>query len=249
MAGRGQRFVDRGYEDPKPLIDVAGRAMIAQSLRCLPRPSETILIARSEHASDARLVRELERIDPGAVVLEVPEVTQGQACTAELGVRRLSPDTPVLIAPCDTGYVYDLARWKSLEDAMDADLIVWSARNHLPAMWRPSMYGWLKVEGDRVVDVAVKRPVDGVVIEDQQVVTGTFWFRSARLYLDEVEELYAADDRVNGEFYVDTLVRRMVAKGRRVVAFVVDKYMPWGTPEELETFSYWNDVHRTGRSI
>jgi hypothetical protein len=53
---------------------------------------------------------------------------------------------------------------------------------------------------------------------------------------------------VNGEFYLDTIARRMVERGGRVRAFKVDKYVPWGTPEELKTFDYWNAVHRSARA-
>lgn len=52
------------------------------------------------------------------------------------------------------------------------------------------------------------------------------------------------DDRVNGEFYIDTIIKRMVSKGAKVAAFTVDKYIPWGTPEELRTFDYYAEVTR-----
>jgi len=61
--------------------------------------------------------------------------------------------------------------------------------------------------------------------------------------------LIAANERVNQEFYVDTIARRMVEQGRKVRAFVLDKYITWGTPEELKTFQYWNDVFRNGRPM
>src|SRR5262249_20976595 len=97
--------------------------------------------------------------------------------------------------------------------------------------------------------VAVKKQVEGVAPADQQVVTGTFWFKSIGLYRTEYEQLLAANDRVNGEFYIDTIARRMVERGARVAAFAVDKYVPWGTPEELMTFDYWNAVFRGGQPL
>ena len=95
----------------------------------------------------------------------------------------------------------------------------------------------------------MKRLVSGVPAAEQEVILGTFWFPSGEAFLREVESLVADDDRVNGEFYVDTIARRMVERGKRVLAFTVEKYMPWGTPEELSTFLYWNDVHREGRPL
>ncbi len=253
MAGRGQRFADQGYADPKPLIDVAGRPMVAQALSCLPRRGaiahvSPTLVAQAEHAPLPQFQALLRDLDPTPRLIPLDRVTEGQACTVELGLRDFAADQPVLIAPCDTGYVYDVSKWREFEHS-DAELIVWCARGHLPALWRPKMYGWLALDGDQITKVAVKQPVDQVPLSEQAVITGTFWFRSVGLCRKEIADLIAANDRVNGEFYVDTIARRMVERGRRVRAFVLDKYITWGTPEELKTFQYWNEVFREGRPI
>jgi bifunctional N-acetylglucosamine-1-phosphate-uridyltransferase/glucosamine-1-phosphate-acetyltransferase GlmU-like protein len=125
-----------------------------------------------------------------------------------------------------------------------------TARGHLPALWRSAMYGWLDADdAGRVNAVAVKQLVAGVAPEQQQVLTGTFWFRTRALYDDLYAALRAADERVRGEFYVDSMARLAVERGLRVRAITVDKFMPWGTPEELMTFDYWNDVFRNGRAL
>jgi NDP-sugar pyrophosphorylase family protein len=254
MAGRGQRFVDQGYADPKPLIPVGGKAMIVRSLECLPPPRQRVLVVQREHQESARF-REVAASLRGKIVA-LDKVTRGQACTARIGVENVEVtggvdmQTPILFAPCDTGYVYDVDKWLALEKADDCDLILFTAKNHLPALWRPQMYGWLSTTKDGLIDkVAVKKQVEGVLPAEQEVVTGTFWFKSARLYQEETDAMIAANDRVNNEFYIDTIARRMVERGARVRAFTVDKYMPWGTPEELKTFLYWNEVFRGGRAI
>ena len=255
MAGRGQRFVDQGYADPKPLISVAGRPMIHQALDTLPQPSARVLVAQREHAADARFRATVAELAGKTQVVSLDRVTEGQAITARLGLDEgvtagLDLTRPVLFAPCDTGYVYDVALWKELEREADSELIVWSARGHLPAIWRPHMYGWLSVGQHGAIErVAVKQLVEGVSAAEQEVVTGTFWFRDGHAFLREVEALVADNDRVNNEFYIDTIARRMVARGAKVRAFTVEKYMPWGTPEELKTFDYWNAVHRGGRAL
>jgi hypothetical protein len=154
----------------------------------------------------------------------------------------------VLVAPCDTGYIYDPRAWLDLERS-DADLVVRSARNHLPAIWRPQMYGWLQAPDGVVHSASVKVPVANVPIAEQDVVTGTFWFPSARSFASEVDALVRANDRVNNEFYIDTIAKRMSAEGKRVRTFRVDKWIPWGTPEELETCLYWNAVFRGGKRL
>ena len=234
MAGRGQRFVDQGYALPKPLIPVAGKPMIARALECLPKPKERVLIALADHRDAVASAVE-------GKIITLDRVTEGQACTAKIGLEGIDPSLPVLFAPCDTGYVYDLAKLRELEEG-GYDAIAWTAKGHLPALWRPQMYGWVQVTDGKIVKTAVKKQVEGVPPAEQQVITGTFWFKDVATFIREEEEMERENDRVNNEFYIDTIIKRMVAKGMKVAAFTVDKYIPWGTPEELKTFDYYSEV-------
>ena len=44
MAGEGNRFKEKGYMTPKPLIEVQGLPMIIRALGCLPKAQKNILI-------------------------------------------------------------------------------------------------------------------------------------------------------------------------------------------------------------
>lgn len=249
MAGRGVRFSSRGYADPKPFIDTGGAPMITQALSCLPIPQSCTLIALKEHCDHRRFPEIIERFSETDRVVRIDEMTEGQACTAMLGLSDLKPSLPVLIGTCDTGYIYDPEKLKALYEEAGWDLIVFAAKDYLQATWRPAMYGWMSVREDGSVRrIAVKTQVEGEDPFEQQVITGTFLFKNVAAYLQEYRALLEENDRVNGEFYIDTIARRMVDAGKRVVAFTVTKYIPWGTPEELMTFQYWNEVFREGRA-
>ena len=83
----------------------------------------------------------------------------------------------------------------------------------------------------------------------QQVLTGQCWARDAAGLRVAIADLLVADERVNGEFYLDSVARRLVAHGARVWAMPVDLWLSWGTPQELADFSYWNALFRAGRSM
>ena len=101
----------------------------------------------------------------------------------------------------------------------------------------------------RVREVAVKELVAGVDPARQECLTGTFWFRSRALYDELYAALRASGERVRGEFYVDTMARQAARRGLDVRAVRVTKFIPWGTPEELAAFDYWNAVFRDGRPL
>ena len=49
MAGAGQRFVDGGYDTPKPLIEVDDMPMIVKAANSLPVADHWIFICRKGH--------------------------------------------------------------------------------------------------------------------------------------------------------------------------------------------------------
>ena len=61
MAGVGQRFVDGGYDTPKPLIEVDELPMIVQAANSLPVADYWVFICRKEHVLKYTCVTMAER--------------------------------------------------------------------------------------------------------------------------------------------------------------------------------------------
>ena len=51
--------------------------------------------------------------------------------------------------------------------------------------------------------------------------------------------MYRRDIRVNGEFYVDSCVNELLEMGLKVKVFEIDHYIGWGTPNDYQTYKYW----------
>ncbi len=243
MAGLGQRFADAGYATPKPMIPVSGRPMAAQAVRALPAAERHVFVMRADMDGAAAVAGELRRLYEGAVIESVPRVTEGQACTALLGLDALERELggtapgPVTFGACDHGGLYDDAAWRRLAADEDADVIVWGARGHADAVRRPQQFGWIRADGDQVTGVSVKQPLESPA--DDPIVSGTFTFRRAADFRRCVQRLQAHDDRVNGEFYLDSCINHALALGLRCRLLELDAYLGWGTPNDLRTFEYW----------
>ena len=236
MAGAGQRFVDAGYSQPKPLIPVGGVPMVVRAAGALPPADRWIFVCRAEHVRDAAIDRELERHFSPATVLTVDRLTEGQASTCLLAAGELRPDDELTIGACDNGMTYDPAvlaeRWQS-----GADAVIWTFRGNPAVLQKPSMYGWVAVDADgRVTGVSCKVPLSDRPMEDHAVI-GTFSFRRAADFLRAAERTIALDRRVNGEFYLDVVLDQAVSDGLDVRVLEVERYVCWGTPEDLEANS------------
>ena len=241
MAGEGSRFRAAGYTTPKPLISVSGRPMVVQAVRTLPCAGEWLFICRQELA---RVVHgAIAELSITARVLAVDQPTEGQACTC-LQAEGFVPRTrPILIAACDTGLLYDHRVLDSLLASGKADVVVFTFRHYAPAARRPQLYGWVNTDGRRVLGVSTKTPISATPLRDQAIV-GAFYFKRAGDFYDAARRLIGKDRRINGEFYVDECINEAIAMGLTVHIFEVDKYLCWGTPDELRTFEYWQEYFR-----
>jgi CTP:molybdopterin cytidylyltransferase MocA len=235
MAGAGRRFVDAGYDVPKPLIPIAGTPMIVRAAAALPPADHWIFVCRSEHVREAAIDRELENQFSPATIVTVDGLTEGQASTCLLAASALRPDDRLTIGACDYSMTYDQQVldqfWRDGGDAL-----VWTFRGNPAVLQNPAAYGWVRVSGDRHVDgVSCKTPISDNPIRDHAVI-GTFSFRRAADFVAITERTIALDRRVNGEFYLDTVLDQAVREGLKVSVLEVAEYIGWGTPEDLQAY-------------
>lgn len=239
LAGRGNRFVQEGYKNPKPLIEVSGKPMIVQAASYLPASEKKIFVCLAEHLDNYPLEEEIKKWCPDAKIVRVEQLTEGQACTAELGMDNENPESPLLIAACDNGMLWDAEKYQSLIDDENIDAIIWSFRHHLSSERNPQMYGWIKVdENGDVQYVSVKKPISNNPYNDHAIV-GTFYFKKVRYFLESLKRLYKKGIRVNNEFYIDSCVNELIGMNLKVKVFEVESYICWGTPDDLRTYEYW----------
>ena len=238
MAGLGQRFLQEGYQVTKPLIPVSGQPMVIQAVKDLPPAQQYVFVLRRDMPDYQAISDNLLRAYPQARLEVIPEVTEGQACTALLGVNALQEIAePMVIGACDNGAIYDAEKLQVLLADEDTDVIVWGVRGHTNAIRHPHMYGWIDSDGGVIQRISVKVPL--AVPETDAIVLGTFIFKRASDFRACVASMMARDARVNGEFYLDTCINDAIQLGLNCKLFEVEHYISWGTPNDLRTFEYW----------
>jgi hypothetical protein len=101
------------------------------------------------------------------------------------------------------------------------------------------MYGWVKTDKhDNALGVSVKVPLSDSPEKDHAIV-GTFYFKKTLFYKQALKKLLDKDVKVNGEYYVDSLMGEVIDLGLNVKVFEIEDYIGWGTPDDYETFVYW----------
>lgn len=226
MAGRGARFAEAGYRDPKPLIPVHGHPMIELVIANLTPACahRFVFLVRREHLRDHGLEARLRARAPGCVIRAVDATTEGAACTVLLARDAIDDDTPLMIANCDQ-YV-DIA----IDDYLAA---LGGADGLIMTMWADDPK-WSFVRRD--ADGRVAGVVEKEVVSNEATV-GIYNFRRGRDFVAAADAMIGAGFRVNGEFYVAPAYDWMIRAGAEIRCHDIGAAMHGiGTPADLEAF-------------
>lgn len=255
MAGAGSRFQKVGYTVSKPAIPTydkrTGKLLPMVVCACLDLPSleengaNVIFVERTFHRENGT-ENEIKKFFSQAKFLTVDQLTEGQACTCLLAKNLIDNDEELLIAGCDNGMEFDEKKFDELRQS-DVDLLVFTYRHDECVLENPNAYGWMVVDAqNNIVDVSIKKAISDHPEEDHAVVA-TFYFKKGHDFVRATEKMIAENDRVNGEFYVDEVVRHALKLGLKAKVFEIEKYLCWGTPADFEkwqkTFEYWHEFY------
>jgi len=228
IAGRGSRFADAGYVDPKPLIPIFGTPMIALVVANV-RPSRShrfVFVAQQEHLEGTSLRRVLERSAPGCAIVSIDHVTEGAACTVLAAKEFIDNEQPLMLANSDQYVDTDIDAFLATSDDRDVDGLIMTFPADHPK--------WSYVRRDsaqNVVEVLEKQVVSN------EATVGIYNFRSGRNFVAAAEAMIAQNKRVNGEFYVAPVYNELIANRAYIVTHDIGPRMHGlGVPADLEQF-------------
>lgn len=246
MAGRGSRFSEIGYDIPKPLLPINNDIMVVEAVNCLPKTKSKIFMCLDEHINKFLIDSKLKNIFTNSEIVPINSLTEGQACTCEIGIveTKLNLEHPILISACDNGIYYNLNKVQDMMDDGSIDVIVWSFRNSQSSKLSPNSYAWLDVDSeDKIRHVSCKKFIYDDPLKTHAIV-GTMFFRKAKYFTDGLNENYRLNFRTNGEFYVDDVINRCIDSGLNVKVFECENYICWGTPNDYQTYNYWKEYFK-----
>jgi NDP-sugar pyrophosphorylase family protein len=242
MSGKGSRFSEVGYDVPKPLLPINQNVMVVEAVKCLPATDNKIFICLEEHIKNFSIDTILKN-NFSCKIVSIQSVTQGQACTCELGIKNenINLEDPILISACDNTMYFDAEKAQKLLDDENIDVIVWSFRNNQSSKLSPNSYAWLEVDdNDNIKNVSCKKFIYNDPLKHHAII-GTMFFRKAKFFLDGLYKNYQSKITTNSEYYVDDVLNQNIKSGLVVKVFEVENYICWGTPNDYQTYTYWNE--------
>ncbi len=229
MAGRGQRFVDAGYELPKMLIEAKGKTLLEWSVDSLPLELATrlIFVSLKEHEEQFNLshviLEKYNAHNPTIVVLD--EVTRGQAETVMMAKEHLNPEADLVVFNIDT-YFSSSSLARNLENnTIDGVL------GTFPDPTDSSRFSYAKTNEEGII-IEVQEKVH---ISDNAL-TGLYHFKRCADFVELAEDIIQKGETTKGEFYIAPMYNRLIEKGHRFILDECENHAILGTPDELNNF-------------
>ena len=223
MAGRGQRFIESGYSNPKPLIDVCGVPMIQRVIDSLTLKNNEfnfIFIALKEHLDEGLT----EYLENKGIIITLDVVTEGAACTTLMALKHINNENPLVIANCDQYLEWDFDDFIDKSKDYHGSVVVFNSTN--------PHHSYALVKKKVIVEIAEK-----IVISDKAC-AGIYYYAKGSDYIESCVMMIAKNIRTNNEFYIAPAYNEMINNNKQLTIYEMDvnkKHM-LGTPYELKIF-------------
>jgi dTDP-glucose pyrophosphorylase len=240
MTGVGQRFVDRGYADIKPLIQTGMGSMLSGVLRNFQSITSPICIISESHPQKSELRDEIITLRPHARIIEISAHRKGPSFAIWCAKEHLDLGLPTIVNYCDFSGVWSES--ELIENLTKQDGLILTYQGFHPHRLRSNKYAYVKKdENGMVVEVQEKNSFTESPLKEEAS-SGTYGFKSAEIMISAIQKQLDGDISDRGEFYTSLTYIPMISEGLAVRTLLIEKFFQWGTPDDLEDFVFWCEL-------
>lgn len=227
VGGKGERFINAGYIDPKPLINVFNKQMICYVIDNIHIDDNDIYIIYKDFAGhDFESIMKAKY--PNINMIKIDKQTNGASETILLGLDKIlhiAKYKKCMLFDCDTFYTQDVV---SMYSTM-SDNAVFYRNNTSPN----AIYSYIIMNNDGVItDIKEKQKISDYAN------TGIYCF-------NDINELHYYSKKVvdnsitfNNEYYTSCIIDTMINDGKKFRGIELNNIdvTSLGTPAELNTY-------------
>lgn len=240
MSGIGQRFVQEGYTDPKPLIKIDNKPMIKHVVDLFPDETSLLFICNEQHINNTNMMTVLDEYFPHKTVKVVPnEGRKGPVHAVSLAFDDVDDDKEVIVSYCDYGTSWNYKKFLDDIRTNNSDGAIACYRRFHPHMLGTDNYAFVKESDKWLQQIQEKRPFTDNRM-NEYASNGTYYFKSGKMLKKYFSLLMENNITVNNEFYVSMVYNLMVKDQLKVRIYEIDKMLQWGTPYDLEIYLGWS---------
>lgn len=246
MAGTGNRFVQKGYSDPKPLILANGKMIIEYILDMFPSEQKVSFICNDKHLKETKMSSILKKLRPNSNIFEIKQHKLGPVYTVLPFLPYIENDQPVIISYCDNPLVWDYKEFLKYVEENNLDGCILTHSGFHPHTLNNTKMAFLKTKGILMEEIKEKECYTDNPMEEHAS-TGIYYFKNGNIFKKYCELAIEKELTYNGEYYITLLYNLLVQDGLRVGWYDTEYALVFGTPEELENFNSWMKIINGGQ--
>ena len=231
MAGRGSRFSEQGYLDPKPLLKINNKLMIEGVIDNL-KPSckhRFIFICQEEHITKYNLDIRIASHSKKAIIIPINYITKGAASTVLLARDYIDNDSQLMIANSDQWIDFSIDYYINSFNKIGSDGMIMTMTS------TEDKWSYVRFNNSGNVTEVVEKEV---VSNDATV--GIYNFRKGSDFCSAANDMISAEKTVNGEFYVAPVYNEMIKNSKVISTLNIGSpgqgMYGLGTPEDFQFF-------------
>lgn len=229
-AGRGSRFAECGYKEPKPLINVNGTTMLELVI------DNFKINYHAHHEVSITYITLKEYLEKytwpykmsDRIVLE--ELTNGAATTIFNALSRLkySDNDELFIRNSDDlclqSHVYTncIKYWRKTNS--DGGIMCFAPADGT------SKWSYVELQNDLIIKVAEKNPISPFAT------FGGYYFRRIGDFKQAYSKMVEMKDMTKNEYYLCPVFNHLINSGKTVRPYLVNEVWGLGTPEDLNKY-------------
>lgn len=225
MAGNGSRFIEAGYKNPKPLINVNNVPMITKVIKNIGIDGKYIFIIKE---NDSYIEPLLKSLVNNCEIIKIKDTTDGAACTVLLAELYIN-NNPLLIANCDQYLEWDPTQFfiDFLVKNKHLDSVI--STFHCPD--KNPKWSFAKLNKDNYVcEIKEKEAISDIAT------TGIYLWRDGKDFVKFAKQMIQKNIRHNNEFYVAPVFNEAILNNKKIGISHCKKMWGLGTPVDLEYF-------------
>ena len=231
MAGRGSRFANAGYKEPKPLIPIFNKTMIEVVVSNLTpkRKHRFIFVCQNEHIKEYGLKDKLTKLDKDVEIIGIDEITEGQLCTVLKASDFINNEEALMTANSDQYIDFDINDYLEYMESKEYDGLIMTMTS------KDEKWSYAKIDDSGIViETAEKK-----VISNEATV-GIYNFKAGKDLVKAADKMIQDNIRVNGEFYICPVYNYLIKEGYKTGIYNIgEEYNGMyglGIPKDLEFF-------------
>jgi len=236
MSGVGQRFVDAGFYQVKPLIPIGNSKIIDEVMAMFPGIVDPLFIVSKDHKQNPELVSYLKTKWPNSIISEIPSHKLGPGHAIYESREYIDLVRPVIISYCDFSGNWNFEEFCS--ELSEVDSLILTYTGFHPHMLRNTKYAYVKKNEDGLVTWIQEKNsfTDAPTLEEASA--GLYAFANGALLLKALAEQLEKNYSHKGEFYISLTIIPLLKLNYKVKTFLMEKFFQFGTPEDLNDWRY-----------